>query len=56
MVCAEGTLLSRLDSNGGILTPAYSLSYHVFTNLHETRMSIGDFYGLAFCNSFNCSA
>ncbi len=36
---------------GGILTLAYSLSYHLFSNMHENRMSIGDFYDLA---SFNC--
>ncbi len=41
---------------GGILTSAYLLSYHVFCNLHETRINTGDFYGLAFFNSFNCSA
>ncbi len=42
-----------LGEIGGILTLAYSLSYHVFSNLHENRMNIGDFYGLAYCNHFN---
>jgi hypothetical protein len=36
---------------GGILTQSLSLSYHLFSNLHETSMNIGDFYGLA---CFNC--
>jgi hypothetical protein len=27
-----------------------------FSNMRENRMNIGDFYGLACCNSFNCSA
>jgi len=31
-------------------------SYHVFSNLHENRMDIGDFYDLACFNSFNLSA
>jgi hypothetical protein len=25
----------------------------VFSNIHETSMNIGDFYGLAFSHSFN---
>jgi hypothetical protein len=33
-----------------------SASYHVFSNIEETSMDIGDFYSLAFCNSFNCFA
>ncbi len=41
---------------GGILTLAYSLSYHLFSNMHEIRVNIGDFYDFAFFNSFNCSA
>lgn len=27
-----------------------------FSNIHQNRMNIGDFYGLASCNSFNCLA
>jgi len=30
------------------------LSY--FSNMYENRINIGDFYDLAFCNWFNCSA
>jgi hypothetical protein len=41
---------------GGILTQPLFLSYHLFSNMHDTRMNIGDFYGLAFFNSFNPSA
>jgi hypothetical protein len=41
---------------GGILTPSYRLSQHVFSNMRENRINTDDFYGLAFCNSFNCSA
>ena len=41
---------------GGILTLSRWASYHVFSNLHENPMNIGDFYGLSFFNSFNCSA
>jgi len=59
-VCAQGrragTLLSCLVSNGGILTQPLLLSYHLFSKLHENRMNIGDFYYLAFFNSFNPSA
>ncbi len=36
---------------GGILTLAYWLSYHVFSNMRENRMNIGDFHDLA---CFNC--
>ncbi len=35
---------------GGILTYPLSASYYVFSNMHETRMNIGDFYGLAYFN------
>jgi len=38
---------------GGILTQPLLLSYHVFSNMHQTSMNIGDFYGLALFNSFN---
>jgi len=38
---------------GGTLTPPLLLSCHVFSNFHENRIDIGDFYGLAFRNSFN---
>jgi hypothetical protein len=43
----------RSGGEGGILTLALLLSYHLFSNLHENRMNIGDFYGLAFCNSLS---
>ena len=33
-----------------------SLCYHLFNNLHETSMDIGDFYDLACFNSLNPSA
>ena len=46
----------RNGGEGGILTLAYSLSYHVFSNLHETRMNIGDFYAPSLFNSFNSFA
>ncbi len=32
---------------GGILTQSLLPSYHLFSNLHENGMNIGDFYGLA---------
>jgi len=41
---------------GGILTQTLSASYHVFSNMHENRINIGDFYDFAFCNSLNLSA
>ena len=41
---------------GGILTQPHLPSYHVFSNMHEHRMDIADFYGLACFNSFNSSA
>jgi len=50
------TPLGDYGGEGGILTPAYSLSYHVFTNLRETRMGIGDFYDLFYYNAFHCFA
>ena len=46
----------RSGGEGGILTQLLLPSYHVFSNLHENRINTGDFHGLAFCNSFNCSA
>ncbi len=46
----------RTGGEGGILTLSLWASYHVFSNLHENRMNIGDFYRLSFFNSFNCSA
>ena len=46
----------RNGGEGGILTLSLWASYHVFSNLHENRMNIGDFYRLSFFNSFNCSA
>jgi hypothetical protein len=49
-------MLEEDGGEGGILTPAYSLSYHVFSNLHENRINTGDFYSIAPFNSFNCSA
>jgi len=45
-----------LGESGGILTQPVSASYHVFSNMHERRMNIGDFYDLAFPNSLNRSA
>jgi len=41
---------------GGILTQPLFISYHLFSNMHENRMDIGDFYDLACFNSFNPSA
>ena len=46
----------RNGGEGGILTQPLLVSYHVFNNMHENRMNIGDFHGLACFNSFNCSA
>lgn len=45
-----------LRETGGILTQPLLLSYQLFTNLHENRMNIGDFYDLAYFNSFNLPA
>jgi len=45
-----------LGESGGILTQSLLPSYHVFSNLRDTRMNIGDFYGLSNFNSFNPSA
>jgi hypothetical protein len=45
-----------LGESGGILTQPLLASYHVFNNMHETRINIGDFYCLASFNSFNRSA
>ena len=36
-----------LGESGGILTQSLWPSYHLFTNMHETRMNIGHFYRLA---------
>lgn len=49
----QGDCLKLNGGEGGILTLAYSLSYHAFSNMHENRMNIGAFYDLAF---FNCLA
>lgn len=46
----------RYGGEGGILTQPLLLSYHLFSNMHKNRMNTGDSYGLALCNSFNCSA
>lgn len=43
----------RVGFEGGILTQSLLPSYHLFSNIRETRMNTGDFYDLAFCNSFN---
>ena len=46
-----------LPEIGGILTQPLLSSYHVFNNMHQNRMNIGDFYDLACFNSlsyFNC--
>jgi len=45
-----------LGESGVILTQPFLLSYHLFTNMHENHMDIGDFYDLACFNSFNPSA
>ena len=39
-----------------ILTQSFSPTYHVFSKMQENRINTGAFYGLAFWNSFNCSA
>jgi hypothetical protein len=39
-----------------MLARAYRPPCHVFSDMHEHGINIGDFYGPAFCNSFNCSA
>jgi hypothetical protein len=36
-----------VSSNARILTQPLLLSYHVFSNMHQTRMNIGDFYDLS---------
>ncbi len=46
----------REGSNGGILTQSLLRSYHVFSNMPDNRMNIGDFYDLACFNFFNSSA
>jgi len=43
--------IALLGESGGILTQPLLLFYHVFSNLHDNRMNIGDFYGPAFCKS-----
>jgi len=50
------SLLPHEAANAGILTQSLSASYHLFSNLQENRMNIGDFYGLVCFNSFNSSA
>jgi hypothetical protein len=45
-----------LPEIGGILTPAISASYHVFTKLRENPMNIGDFYDIFYRNCFNSFA
>jgi hypothetical protein len=45
-----------LGESGGILTQPLLSSYHLFSNMHETSMNIGDFYDLYSFNSFNPSA
>jgi hypothetical protein len=37
-----GSVTYSYGGEGGILTLAYSLCYHVSTNLHEIRINIGD--------------
>lgn len=46
----------KSGGEGGILTQPLSVSYHLFSNMHATRMNIGDFYDLALFNSVNSSA
>ncbi len=38
---------------GGIVTQPLLLSYHLFSNIHEHRITSEDLYGLAFRNPFN---
>jgi hypothetical protein len=38
---------------GWVLTPAFSLSPHVFKDIEETRMDTDDFYDLACFNLFH---
>lgn len=38
---------------GGILTPAFSLSPRVFKDIEENRMDTDDFYDLACFNPFS---
>jgi hypothetical protein len=45
-----------LPEIGGILTRPLLLSYHLFSNMREPRVTIGDFYGFVFCNFFNSFA
>src|SRR6267142_4423932 len=40
-----------LGESGGILTQSLRESYHLFSNMHESRINIGYFNDLAF---FNC--
>src|SRR5713101_9250552 len=57
--CAEGheSLCKAFSGGeGGILNQALELSCHVFSNMCENRMDIGDFHGLACCNCFYPSA
>jgi len=45
-----------VSENLWILTQPLLPSYHLFSNMHDNRMNIGDFQGLACFNSFNYSA
>lgn len=47
------TLPLEHGGEGGILTQPLSLSYHLFSNMHEIRMDIDDFYDLACINSLS---
>jgi hypothetical protein len=47
---------NALPEIGGILTQPLWASCHLFSNMHDNRMNIGDFYDLACFNSFNSSA
>ena len=44
----------RRGGEGGILTHPLFLSYHLFSNMHESRINIGAFYDLAYFNCFYC--
>jgi hypothetical protein len=46
----------RNGGEGVILTQPLSPSCHVFSNMHDNRMNIGDFYDPSSFNSFNPSA
>ena len=44
----------QLGGEGGILTQPFFSPYPVFSNMHESRISIGDFYDFALFNCLSC--